>query len=138
DPDAYSYHSVGYMQISPEVMHAQVATIYEQQKAIGYDSVFIEGEAESLGYMRTLFSDWQAENITSVLHEKRGGYANNLAAVQGVAKKATALGVEIIAGVAVSGFRSANAGRAVVGLETSPGTIACGQVGLGLLAGRHP
>ena len=24
DPEAYSYHSVGYMQISPEVMHAQV------------------------------------------------------------------------------------------------------------------
>src|SRR5512142_706357 len=26
DADAYSYHPVGYMQISPEVMHAQVAT----------------------------------------------------------------------------------------------------------------
>ena len=43
DPKAYSYHPVGYMQISPEVMHEQVGTIYEQQKAIGYDSVFIEG-----------------------------------------------------------------------------------------------
>src|SRR5919106_4000777 len=32
DPDAYSYHSVGYMQISPEVMHPQVRTIYEQQQ----------------------------------------------------------------------------------------------------------
>ena len=37
DPKAYSYHPVGYMQISPEVMHEQVGTIYEQQKAIGYD-----------------------------------------------------------------------------------------------------
>ena len=36
DPEAYSYHPVGYMQISPEVMHEQVGTIYEQQKAIGY------------------------------------------------------------------------------------------------------
>ena len=44
DPAAYSYHPVGYMQISPEVMHTQVGTIYEQQKAIGYDSVFIEGK----------------------------------------------------------------------------------------------
>src|SRR5207248_10837659 len=60
DPEAYSYHSVGYMQISPEVMHAQVGTIYEQQKAIGYESVFVEGEAESIEYMQTLFSDWQA------------------------------------------------------------------------------
>ena len=37
DPKAYSYHPVGYMQISPEVMHADVATIYEQQQAIGYE-----------------------------------------------------------------------------------------------------
>src|SRR5437762_4990623 len=96
DPEAYSYHSVGYMQISPEVMRAQVGTIYEQQKAIGYESVFIEGESESRAYMRGMFSDWQAANITSVLHEKRGGYANNLAAMQGLAKKAQALGVEII------------------------------------------
>src|SRR5438105_2371121 len=87
DPEAYSYHPVGYMQISPEGMHSQVGTIYEQQKAIGYESVFVEGEAESLEYMRTLFSDWQAANITSVLHEKRGGYANNLAAVRGLARK---------------------------------------------------
>src|SRR5687767_3911936 len=55
DPKAYSYHPVGYMQISPEVMHDGVATIYEQQKAIGYESTFIEGEADSLRYMKGLF-----------------------------------------------------------------------------------
>ena len=38
---------VGYMQISPEVMHEQVGTIYEQQKKIGYESTFIEGEKDS-------------------------------------------------------------------------------------------
>src|SRR4051812_10313638 len=106
DPPAYSYHPVGYMQISPEVMHTQVGSIYEQQKAIGYESTFIEGEQESLAYMKTLFHDWQARNITSVLHEKRGGYANNLAAVQGLAKKAASMGVEIIIGAEVTGFRS--------------------------------
>ena len=52
DPEAFSYHPVGYMQISPEVMHAQVATIAQQQKEIGYESVFIEGEKESTAYMR--------------------------------------------------------------------------------------
>ena len=95
DPEAYSYHPVGYMQISPEVMHAQVGTIYEQQKAIGYESMFIEGEAESMRYMNGLFHDWQAQNITSVLHEKRGGYANNMASMRGLAAKARAAGVEI-------------------------------------------
>ena len=29
DPKAFKYNAVGYLQISPEVMHADVATIYE-------------------------------------------------------------------------------------------------------------
>src|ERR671919_973679 len=65
DPEAYSYHPVGYMQISPEVMHEGCASIYEQQKAIGYPSTFIEGEKDSMIYMKGLFDDWQANGITS-------------------------------------------------------------------------
>src|SRR4029079_322258 len=52
DPEAYSYHPVGYMQISPECMREDVASIYEQQKAIGYESVFIEGAEASAKYMK--------------------------------------------------------------------------------------
>src|SRR4030095_2491136 len=48
DAKAYSYHPVGYMQISPEPMHADVASIYEQQKAIGYEPTFVEGADGSL------------------------------------------------------------------------------------------
>jgi len=132
DPQAYSYHAVGYMQISPEVMREQVGTIYEQQKAIGYDSDFIEGERESLDHMKTLFSDWQARNITSVLHEKRGGYANNLAAVRGLAKKAAALDVEIVTGVEVTGFRSDSGSSAITSIDTNAGTIDCEQIVVGV------
>ena len=57
-------------------MHEDVATIYEQQKAIGYESEFIEGEKDCMNYMKGMFDDWQAQGITSVLHEK-GGYAFN-------------------------------------------------------------
>ena len=71
DPKAFKYNPVGYMQISPEVMHKDVASIYEQQKAIGYDSVFIEGEKDCMKYMKGMFDDWQAQGITSVLHEKK-------------------------------------------------------------------
>jgi glycine/D-amino acid oxidase-like deaminating enzyme len=71
DAETYSYHPVGYMQISPECMREDVASIYEQQRAIGYESVFIEGAAASERYMKGLFDDWQAKGITSVLHEKR-------------------------------------------------------------------
>jgi glycine/D-amino acid oxidase-like deaminating enzyme len=132
DAEAYSYHPVGYMQISPEVMRAQVATIYAQQKAIGYESVFIEGERDSLDYMKRLFSDWQARNITSVLHEKRGGYANNMAAMRGLAGKARALGVEIVTGVEVTAFRSGNGTAAIAAVETRAGTIECERVVVGV------
>jgi len=63
DPEAFSYHANGYMQISYEGMREDVRSIYEQQKAIGYESVFIEGEKESREYMLNLFDDWQAQNI---------------------------------------------------------------------------
>ena len=41
------------------------------------NQTFVEGEADCMKYMKTIYDDWQAKGITSVLHEKRGGYANN-------------------------------------------------------------
>src|SRR5258708_27266447 len=77
DPKAFSYHPVGYMQISPEVMHAQVATIAQQQREIGYASVFIECAKHSVAYMKRLFDYWQPPGITSVRVEDKGGDAEN-------------------------------------------------------------
>jgi methylglutamate dehydrogenase subunit A len=131
DPEAYSYHPVGYMQISPEVMHKDVAQIAKEQKEIGYESVFIEGEADSMTYMKGLLDDWQAKGITSVLHEKRGGYANNRASMYGLAKKAESEGVRILTGVKVTGMQRDNGG-AVKAVETDRGTIACDQVIVGV------
>ena len=54
DPKKFSYHPVGYMQISPESMHKDVATIYDQQKDIGYESDFIEGKEDSAKYMKNI------------------------------------------------------------------------------------
>ena len=128
DPQAYSYHPVGYMQISPECMGEDVASIAEQQKAIGYESVFIEGARASAKYMRGMFDDWQAEGITSVLHEKPGGYANNTSSLYGLADKAEAQGVRILTGVTVTGFDSGSNSGAVTGVETDRGRIACDYV----------
>ena len=131
DPKAYAYHPVGYMQISPECMHEDVASIYEQQKAIGYESVFIEGAADCQGYMTGLFDDWQAKGITSVLHEKRGGYANNTASIYGLADKAEAEGVRIMTGVEVKGFEFGSNSGAVTALDTNRGRIGCDYVIVG-------
>ncbi|MBI5615488.1 MAG: FAD-binding oxidoreductase [Gammaproteobacteria bacterium] len=130
DPAAFSYHPVGYMQISPEVMHRDVASIYEQQKAIGYESVFIEGEADCTRYMRGLLDDWQAKNITSVLHEKRGGYANNTKSIYALAARAEAEGVRIVTGLKVTGFRR-DASGSVAAVVTERGEIGCEMVIVG-------
>ncbi len=130
DPEAFSYHPVGYMQISPEVMRADVATIAKQQKEIGYTSEFVEGEADSMKYMKGLFHDWQARGITSVLHEKKGGYANNQASMQGLAAKAQNEGVRILSGVNVTGFRYS--GKAISAAVTNQGIIRCDYVVVGV------
>jgi glycine/D-amino acid oxidase-like deaminating enzyme len=131
DPEAFAYHPVGYMQISPEAMHADVAQIHAEQREIGYESVFIEGGQDCTRYMRGLFDDWQAQGITSVLHEKRGGYANNTTSIYGLAKKAEDLGVRILTGVTVTGFTRENGSTAVRAVETDRGDIGCEHVVVG-------
>jgi len=127
DPEAFHYHPVGYLQIAPEVMHADVATIYEQQRAIGYESELIEGEDDCRLYMQGIFDDWQAKNVTAVLHEKRGGYAENMPSMMGLAGKAEAQGARILSPVTVAGFETDGDG-AVTGVETDRGTIRCDTV----------
>ncbi len=105
DPETYSYHPVGYMQISPESMHKDIASIHKQQQAIDYESQLIEGEKDCTDYMRGIFHDWQAKGITSVLHEMPGGYANNTKAMYGLVGKLEAEGVRIITGITVTGFK---------------------------------
>ena len=132
DVETYSYHPVGYMQISCESMREDICSIYEQQRTIGYDSTLIEGAKDSDKYMKNLFNDWQAKNITSVLHEKKGGYANNKQSVYGLANKAKDLGVEIITNTKVIGFKRANgATSAIQSVETDKGSIACDYLVIG-------
>ena len=131
DPEAFSYHPVGYMQISPEVMHADVASIAKQQREIGYESTFIEGEKDSTNYMKGLLHDWQAKGITSVLHEKRGGYANNIKSIRGLAAKAENENVRITTGIKVTGFEK-DASGAVKTVITDQGRIDCEFVVVGV------
>ena len=128
DPEGLSYHPVGYLQISSESMRDDVRSIYEQQQEIGYESVFIEGAAASDAYMKDMFSDWQAQGITSVLHEKRGGYSNNTKSMYGIAKKVEDRGVRIITGVEVKGMISESGSSSIQAIETNRGTVTCERV----------
>ena len=131
DSKNFHYHNVGFMQISPQCMEKDVSEIYTQQKNIDYDSVFIQGVKESENYMKKMFSDWQAKGITSVLHEKRGGYANNAAAINGLAKKAEVEGVRILTNTTVKGFKYGSNSTAVTEVETDKGLIKCNQIIIG-------
>jgi len=126
DPEAFAYHGVGYLQIAPEAMRADVVQIAAEQEAIGYESVLIEGVDECRAYLLDMFSDWQAPGISVVLHEKRGGYANNTASLRGLAAKAQAEGVTIRSGVPVTGFRMDR--DSVRAVETDQGEIVCEQL----------
>ena len=128
----FKYNSVGYLQISPEAMHQDVSAIYEQQKSIGYESEFIEGEKDCSEYMKTIYDDWQAKEITSVLHEKKGGYAFNKDSIIAIGKKAENNGAKIVTGVKVTGFKKGSNSNAITGVETDKGIIDCEQVVVGV------
>jgi len=131
DPKGLSYHPVGYMQISCEAMHEDVAQIFSEQQSIQYESIFVEGATASSKYMKDLFDDWQAQGITSVLHEKPGGYANNTTSMYGLAKKAEELGVRIVTGVEVKGFTFESSSKAIRTVDTDNGSISCKHVIIG-------
>ena len=128
EAEGLSYHPVGYMQISSESMRNDVAQIFEQQQKIGYESVFVEGEAASDSYMKELFSDWQAKGITSVLHEKKGGYSNQTKAMYHLASKVEHLGVRIISGVTVRGFEAESSSQSIKKIVTDKGIIKCDHI----------
>ncbi len=46
--------------------------------------------------MKGIFDDWQAQGITSVLHEKKGGYAFNKDSIKALESKSTSNGVQVI------------------------------------------
>jgi len=126
DPGAFAYHPVGYMQIAPEAMHEDVAKIFAEQQAIGYPSELIEGERDCRAYMLGMFDDWQAAGVTAILHEKKGGYANNVRSLRGLAAKAESEGVRIVPGIRVTGIQIS--GGAVTAVDTDQGEVRCDQL----------
>ena len=121
DPEAFAYRPVGYMQIAPEAMHEDVAKIYAEQQAIGYPSALIEGQRDCHAYLLDMFGDWQARGISVILHEEKGGYANNVRSLRGLAAKAESEGVRIVPEVCVTGVDTG--GGAVTAVDTDRGRV---------------
>ena len=105
-----------------------MSSVYQQQKEMGFDSEFIEGEADCDKYMKDLLPDWQAQGITSDHHEKKTGYGANRGAIEGFHKLAISAGAKVLEGVTVTSLNTSSGSQAVKSVETSEGTIECEQL----------
>ena len=126
DPAAYAYNPVGYIALGAAVQEADLSETSERQERIGYRSELILGEAEVDAHMKALFPDWRAQGVTVCLHEHQGGFAFNMASVEGLHGKCREVGVSVLSGVEVTGFEEASDGS-IVGVETSEGRIEVGE-----------
>ncbi len=120
DPQAFSYHPVGYMALGAERQVGDLTEVHDRQQRIGYPSDLIVGEDEVRAYMTNMFPDWRAQGVHVALHEHKGGFANNMASMHGLAAKAREAGARIVDGVRVTGFDMDGSG-AVTTVKTDQG-----------------
>ena len=111
DPPGFSYHPVGYVALGCSTQVSDLTAVYERQQRIGYPSELIVGADVVRSHMKEMFPDWRAQGVEVCLHEEKGGYANNMASMQGLAKKAQEAGARLVAGVHVTGFDMDDSGR---------------------------
>ena len=126
--EALTYRPVGYMQINSELMREGMSEVYEQQKEIGFESTFIEGELDCNTYMKNILPDWKAKGITSILHEKKTGYGANRGAINGIYKMALDAGAKIVEGVEVTELNTSSSNKSIKSINTSEGIIECEQL----------
>jgi methylglutamate dehydrogenase subunit A len=131
DPPGFSYHPVGYVALGCGAQVDDLTAVYERQQRIGYPSELIVGADAVRGHMKEMFPDWRAQGVEVCLHEEKGGYANNMASMQGLAKKAQEAGARLVNGVKVTGFDMDDSG-AVQTVHTDQGDIAVEQVVVGV------
>jgi glycine/D-amino acid oxidase-like deaminating enzyme len=127
DPEAFHYHSNGYVALGPPPQESDLVEVHERQQRTGYPSDLYVGEDEVAAHMRSLFSDWRAPSLTVCLHEHAGGYAFNRESMLGLADKARAAGADVLSGVEVTGFEF-DASGAATAVHTNRGTIEVEQV----------
>jgi methylglutamate dehydrogenase subunit A len=127
DPETFHYHGSGYVALGDGAQEDDLATVFERQERIGYESELITDEAAVNEHMRELFPDWRAPGLTVCLHEHQGGFAFNRDSMLGLASKARSAGAAIEEGLEVTGFELDGSG-AVARVETSAGPIEAEQV----------
>ena len=126
DPAAYAYNPVGYMALGAAVQEADLTAVAERHERIGYRSELVVGDRAVDEHMKSLFPDWRARGVTVCLHERQGGFAFNMASVQGLVGKCASEGVTILSEVEVQDLEAGGDG-AVTSVLTSKGRIEVGE-----------
>src|SRR5439155_400647 len=125
---ACSYHPVGCVALGAGSQVSDLAEVHERQQRIGYPSDLIVGAVEVADHMRRMFPDWRAQGVEVCLHEHKGGFANNMASMYGLAAKAKEAGARLVDGVRVTGFAMDGSG-AVTAVHSEQGDAAPVVVG---------
>lgn len=121
------YHGSGYVALGPPSQESDLVEVHERHQRIGYASDLYLGERAVAAHMRGLFADWRAPGLTVCLHERQGGFAQNIKAVRGLEAMARREGVRFAEGIEVTGFDADQAG-AVTRVRTDHGDVAVEQV----------
>src|ERR671935_1228588 len=87
DPEAFSYHPVGYVALGSRGQVQDLTEVHERQQRIGYPSDLIVGADEVRAHMQAMFPDWRGAGGEGGLRRPQGGDAENKAPMLGLAAK---------------------------------------------------
>jgi methylglutamate dehydrogenase subunit A len=136
DPVAFGFQQVGYVSVGEENQIADYERIHRSQNAVGYHSDLYGGK-DARGFLKSIWPDFNVENVSVALFERVSGYAGTAQVIKGLVEKCDQSGVRIVSGVEVTGYNR-QAGQ-VVSVVTNRGEIAADLViwGLGAWTPRH-
>jgi glycine/D-amino acid oxidase-like deaminating enzyme len=136
DPVAFGFQQVGYVAAAEGKELPHFERLHASQSAVGYCSDLHVGD-DAKRFLKSVWPDFNTDNIDIALHEKVSGYAGTRQAVRGLAQKCADHGVRIFSGVEVTGYDVQ--GGEVKGVVTNKGNIRCDLViwGLGAWTPKH-
>ncbi|MGP1252816.1 MAG: NAD(P)/FAD-dependent oxidoreductase [Kiloniellales bacterium] len=136
DPIRFGFQQVGYISAGEANQQADYESMVASHNACGYRSDLYVGQ-EAKSFLKSIWPDFNTDRIEVAHFEHPSGYAGTRQAVAGLAEKCAQHGVEILAGVEVTGYDLA--GRTIRKLHTNLGDIAAEAVVLsvGAWMGKH-
>ncbi len=104
DPELFGFRQVGYLAAVPERQAGDLRAIAARHAEVGYESELVEGGAACAELLRWHWPDFHGEGVVAVLRERRSGWADAMATVRELARRARRAGAKVREAVEVTGF----------------------------------